>query len=138
MNKMALGRSRDGLADIETALRLSPRDFGVPDWQGFLCILHAHLAHWEEAIGWCDKAVVGGYRYWGMIGAQVAANAWAGHDKEAKEAIALLHKVDPNVTVQTFQVDADANENPTYKAEMARIIEGLRKAGLPEGEKKTN
>jgi hypothetical protein len=35
--------------------------------------------------------------------------------------------------VQTFQAVADANDNPTYKAEMARIIEGLRKAGMPEG-----
>ena len=42
------------------------------------------------------------------------------------------------VTVQTFQAVADANDNPTYKAEMARIIEGLRKAGMPEGEVKTN
>ena len=40
--------------------------------------------------------------------------------------------------MQTFQADSDANDNPTFRWEMARIIEGLRKAGLPEGEKKTN
>jgi hypothetical protein len=73
-----------------------------------------------------------------MIGALAAANAWTGHHKEAKEAIALLQKVDPNVTVQTFRADSDANDNPTFKAEMARIVEGLRKAGLPEGPEKTN
>jgi TolB-like protein/class 3 adenylate cyclase len=136
--KMLLGRSQDGVADVETALRLGPHDFGAPQWQGYLCMLHAHLSHWREAIEHCDKAVAGGDRYWGTIGHLAAANAWAGRDKEAKEAIALLHKVDPNVTVQTFQADADANDNPTFQAEMARIIEGLRKAGLPEGEKKTN
>jgi hypothetical protein len=103
-----------------------------------LCVLHAHLAHWEEAIGWCDKAVAGGNRYWGMIGDLAAANAWTGHDKEAKEAIALLQKVDPKATIQTFQAEADANDNPTYKTEIARIIEGLRKAGLPEGGKKAD
>ena len=103
-----------------------------------MCMIHAHLAHWQEAIEWCDKAVAGGNRWSWTIGALAAADAWTGQDKEAKEAIALLNKVDPNVTVQTFQADADANENPTYKAEVARIIEGLRKAGLPEGEKKTN
>jgi hypothetical protein len=103
-----------------------------------LCSLHANLAHWPEAIEWCDKAVAGGDRFWVTIAVLAAANAWASRDKEAKEAIALLHKVDPNVTVQTFQAFADANDNSTFKAEMARIIEGLRKAGLPEGEKKTN
>jgi hypothetical protein len=30
------------------------------------------------------------------------------------------------------------SDDPTYNARDARIIEGLRKAGLPEGEKKTN
>jgi tetratricopeptide (TPR) repeat protein len=130
--KMMLGRSQDAIADVETALRLSPHDFGVADWQAFLCTFHALLAHWEEAIESCDKAVAGGNRYWDMIGAQAAANAWTGRDKEAKEAIALLEKVKKNATVQTFQTFADADDNPTFKAEMARIIEGLRKAGLPE------
>jgi class 3 adenylate cyclase/TolB-like protein len=138
MFKMLLGRSQDGLADVETALHLSPHDFGVPDWQAYMCMIHAHLAHWQEAIEWCDKAVAGGNRYSWMIGALAAADAWTGHGKEAKEAIALLNKVDPTVTVQTFQADSDANDNPTFKAEMARIIEGLRKAGVPEGEKKTD
>jgi hypothetical protein len=32
----------------------------------------------------------------------------------------------------------DAHDDPTYKAEMARLFEGLRKAGLPEGEAKSN
>jgi hypothetical protein len=31
-----------------------------------------------------------------------AANASAGHDKEAKEAVAQLQKADPGFTVQTF------------------------------------
>jgi TolB-like protein len=138
MYKMNLGRSQDGLSDVETALRLSPHDFGASIWHGYLGMLHAHLAHWEDAIEWCDKAAAGGFRPWVMVGDLAAANAWVGHDKEAKEALALLHKVDPKVTVQTFQALADANDNPTYKAEMARIIEGLRKAGLPEGEAKMN
>jgi hypothetical protein len=32
----------------------------------------------------------------------------------------------------------DAHDDPTYVAEMARLMEGLRKAGLPEGEVKSN
>jgi len=32
----------------------------------------------------------------------------------------------------------DSHDDPTYKAEIARIMEGLRKAGMPEGEQKTN
>ena len=31
-----------------------------------------------------------------------AANAWAGHDKEAKETVAQLRKLYPDFTVQTW------------------------------------
>ena len=37
--KMELGRTDDGLADIETALRLSPRDPMVPYWRWWICQL---------------------------------------------------------------------------------------------------
>ena len=54
--KMYLGRSEDGFSGLETAFRLSPRDPHVPYWQYRVCPLHAHLAQWEQAIEWCNKA----------------------------------------------------------------------------------
>ncbi len=56
-----------------------------------------------------------------------AANAWTGHDKEAKEAVAQLQKVYPGFTVQTW-AGIDWTDGPTFKAQYARIVEGLRKA----------
>ncbi len=35
-------------------------------------------------------------------------------------------------------IAARVTYNPTFAQQIQRIIEGLRKAGLPEGEKKTN
>jgi hypothetical protein len=65
--------------------------------------------------------------------AQLAgAHAWAGHDKEAKEAVVRLHDVDPNFTVQTYLTNADYYDDPTYKAQAARLAEGMRKAGVLE------
>ena len=55
--KMFLGRSEDGFAGVETALRLSPRDPRVPYWQFYMCHLHTHLAQWEQAIEWCNKSI---------------------------------------------------------------------------------
>ena len=65
------------------------------------------------------------------------ANAWDGHDKEAKDAVAELRKVDPAFTVQTT-AGWHPSDDPTFKAQQARIREGLRKAGVPEGTAKTN
>jgi hypothetical protein len=96
-----------------------------------------NLAQWEQAIEWCNKARAGGYKGWYPLLELAAANAWAGHDKEAKEALAELQKVNPGLTVQKF-ADLHWSDDPTFNAQYARIIEGLRKARMPEGEAKTN
>ena len=61
----------------------------------------------------------------------------AGHDKEAKDAVAELRKVDPAFTVKTV-AGWHPSDDPTFKAQFARYLEGLRKAGVPEGTAKTN
>ncbi len=44
-----------------------------------------------------------------------------------------MQKVYPGFTVQTY-VGMHYSDDPTFNAQRARIVEGLRKAGLPEGE----
>ena len=135
--KMFLGRSEDGFSGVETAFRLSPRDPAIPTWQFFMCHLHTHLAQWEQAIEWCNKSIVGDPADFYPLVDLAAANAWAGHDKEAKEAATQLQKVYPGFTVQTW-AGIHWTDDPTFNAQYARIVEGLRKAGLPEGEAKSN
>jgi TolB-like protein/class 3 adenylate cyclase len=135
--KMFLGHAEDGFAGIETALRLSPRDPGVPFWQFFMCHNHTHLAQWKQAIEWCSRSTAGDPTNFFPLVDLAAANAWAGHDKEAREAAAQLQKVYPGFTVQTW-AGIHWSDDPTFNAQYQRIVEGLRKAGLPEGEKKTN
>ena len=72
---------------------------------------------------------------WYPLVGLAAANAWAGHDKEAREAAAQLQKAYPGFTVQTW-VGRHPSDDPTYNARNAPIVEGLRKAGLPEGHKR--
>ena len=48
-----------------------------------------------------------------------------------------MQKVYPGFTVQTW-AGMHMSDDPTFNAQNQRIIEGLRKAGLPEGEKKTD
>ena len=135
--KMHLGRSADGIADVETALRLDPHSSDAPFWQAHLCYLRAHLAQWEEAIEQCGKALAAKPDDSESFAALAAAYAWAGHDKEARETAAKLRALEPNL-MQTLQTRMDSHDDPTYKAEIARVMDGLRKAGYPEGEKGTN
>jgi hypothetical protein len=97
------------------------------------------LAQWEQAIEWCEKAYAGAPQNWYAVVDIAAANAWMGHDAEARAAVAELLKLRPGVTVQDY-VNASYgwSENSTFRRQIDRIVEGLRKAGLPEGEQKTN
>ncbi len=134
---MFIGDSEDGFSGVEMALRLSPHDPSVPTWQYFICHLHTHLAQWEPAIEWCRKAITGNPHLWFFYVDLAAANAWAGHEKEAREAAAELQKLYPGFTVQTW-AGIHWTDNATFNAQYARIVEGLRKAGVPEGAPKTN
>jgi class 3 adenylate cyclase/TolB-like protein len=133
--KMYLSRSGEGVADIETAFRLSPRDPMAPYWRWWMCRLHSHLAQWENAIEWCNMAVASGLRdirHREVIASLAVAHAWAGHDSEAKDALAQLFKVAPNFGARDYEMWSGNSSDPKFMAERARIIEGLLKAGLPE------
>jgi hypothetical protein len=102
-----------------------------------MCGLQKDLAHYEQAIPWCEKAAAGLPQVSHPLVFLAAANALAGHDKEAKDAAAQLLKVNPSFTVQTW-AGIHWSDDPTFNARYQRFIEGLRKAGLPEGVAKTN
>jgi hypothetical protein len=102
-----------------------------------MCSLHTHLAQWEQAIEWCEKAAASNPQYGAPLIYLAAANAWAGHIKEAREAATQLQKLSPGFTVQK-SAGSHWSDDPTFNAQQQRITEGLRKAGLPEGEAKSN
>jgi adenylate cyclase len=134
--KQYLGRSEEGIADVEKAFRLSPNDPEGPTWLVYLCSLHSKLEQWEQTIEWCqraEKAIPGpsGSKT-RAIAILAAAYAWVGQDKEARETIERLKLLDPNFTALTYQITIDVHPNPTYQAQTARALEGMRKAGLPE------
>ena len=134
--KLFLGRAAEGFSGLETALRLSPRDPARGNWEGSICHLHNHLAQWEQAIEWCRKSIVAqpADAIWAYLDIALAY-AWAGRNAEAKQAVAEILKINPAYTVQTWEV-LKFTANPTFNREYARLTEGLRKAGLPEGKER--
>jgi adenylate cyclase len=64
---------------------------------------------------------------------------WLGRETEAKAALAELLKLQPDFTVQGFMSLIPLfSDNPIFTQQLVRLAEGLRKAGLPEGQAKTN
>jgi len=130
---IAIGRAAETVAPVEKAIRLSPRDPDLFIWYYVLCHAYTHLARDAPAIEWCLKSTATGKSFWGAWTDLASAYAWRGQKAEAAAAVAELLKVRPGFTVQQLAQDgAEYSDNPTFRKEFERIIEGARKAGLPE------
>jgi hypothetical protein len=108
----------------------------VPEWQTRLCYAHDLLGQGEQAIDWCTKAAANNPSHGFALAPLAGAYAWTGHDKEAKDLVAQLKKVEPNFAVQLWQ--HRVSDDPTFNAQMDRAVEGLRKAGSPKEPLKMN
>jgi adenylate cyclase len=132
-NLNVIGRAADAVAPVEKAIRLSPRDPDLYVWYFVLCHVHTHLARDASAIDWCQKSLATGKVFWFAYVDLASAYAWRGQKTEAAAAVAELVKLRPGYTVQQLaQEGSGASDNPTFRKEFERILEGVRKAGLPE------
>jgi adenylate cyclase len=128
-----VGHAEEGFSDVETAMRLSPHDPDMPPWEYYLCHLHSHLAQWDQAIPHCQQSLAASPQNFYPYIDLVAANAWLGREAEAKAALADLLKLNPRFTNKAFvTLGTYFSDNPVFAQQIARIAEGLRKAGLPE------
>jgi adenylate cyclase len=126
-----VGKAAETIPNIESALRLSPRDPFRSVWEANICHAHSHMAEWEKAVEWCEKSIATNAGYWTSHVDLVAANGWLQRDVAAKAAIAELLKLRPGFTVQSWAT-INWSDDPTFQREYQRITEGLRMAGLPE------
>ena len=132
-NLNVIGRAADALAPVERAIRLSPRDPDLYVWYFVLCHANTHLARDAQAIEWCLKSLATGKTFYFAYVDLASAYAWRGQTAEAAAAVAELLKLRPGFTVQTLvQEGSGTSDNPAFRKEFQRIVEGARKAGLPE------
>jgi TolB-like protein/class 3 adenylate cyclase/Flp pilus assembly protein TadD len=130
---IAIGRAAETIAPVERAIRLSPRDPDLFIWYYVMCHAYTHLARDAQAIEWCLKSTATGKSFWGAWTDLAAAYAWRGQKAEAAAAVGELLKVRPGFNMEQLAQDgAGYSDNPTFSREFARIVEGARKAGLPE------
>jgi TolB-like protein/class 3 adenylate cyclase len=132
-NLNVIGRAAEALAPVERAIRLSPRDPELYVWYFVLCHANTHLARDAQAIEWCLKSLATGKTFWFAYVDLASAYAWRGQNAEAAAAVAELLRLRPGYTVQTLvQEGSGVSDYPAFRKEFQRIVEGARKAGLPE------
>jgi tetratricopeptide (TPR) repeat protein len=130
--KMALGRSEETEVHIERALRLSPQDPIAYIWAAFAGMAKLQLGRDEEAAAWLRRSIEFNRNYSTAHFFLAASLAQRRKLDEARTVAAVGLTLDPTFTIHRFRGTA-SSDNPVYLAGRERAIEGMRKAGVPEG-----
>jgi adenylate cyclase len=120
---LALGRYVQAISDVQQAMRLSPRDPRIGLWLVTLADAELGLGHFDAAIDEYHKAIDAGWRAYQAYSGLAAAYALDGKMEEAKSALAEARRLNPQLTLKWLQ---------THSLSIPPLLEGLRKAGLPE------
>ena len=133
MRKVYLGRAEETEAHVQEALRLSPRDTMAHYWLTFVGISKIYLGRYEEAVNWLRRSVQANRNNSMTHTTLAAALANDGRQEEARTAARELLALNPKFTIDGFgHFFAFFYDIPINNAGRERIVEGLRKAGLPE------
>jgi hypothetical protein len=102
-------------------------------WYFVLCHANTHLARDAAAIEWCHRSIATGKIYYFAYVDLASAYAWRGQTADAAAAVAELLKVRPGLTLQKLAEESTiGSSHPAFRREFQRILEGARRAGLPE------
>ena len=133
IGKIYVGRAEETEHHIGEALRLSPRDTLAYRWMTNVGLAKNHLGGYEQAIVWCRRAIEANRSFPYPNFFLAAALAQLGRLDEARSAIKAGLALNPTYTISRARaLWAAMGDDPTYLVGAGRILEGLRKAGVPE------
>jgi TolB-like protein len=123
-----LGESNLAINHFAQGMRLSPLDPHMIAMRGGTAFAHFIAGRYDEAASWAQKAMWEQTNYLTTLRIAAASYALAGQLAEAQKIMARLLELDP-----TFSF-AKVKEWVTFRRpqDLARLEDGLRKAGLPE------
>ena len=131
--KVLIGRAEETEAHIAEALRLSPRDTLIYIWMTYASMAKLHLGSFEQTVAWGLRAIEANRNYPRAYFELAAAFARLGRIDEAQSAVQAGLALNPAYTIFRARAVWKAwSDDPTYLAQLEPILEGLRKAGVPE------
>ena len=137
--KMYLGRPEESEGHFQEAIRLSPRDTAAHYWLTMAGGAKFCLGLYEEAVDRLRRSMEVNRDNLLTHLFLAAALAILGRLEEARAAARDALVLSPRLTIARAQaLFASFTDNPANAERRERFIEGLRKAGLPEGQAKTN
>ena len=115
---------------FETATRLSPLDPRAWHIAAGRALAHVIAGQYEQAAEWGERSLSILPRFGPAIRTTIVACVQMGRIAEARALLARMNEIQPGWTVNKFKAYMEKNFPPKV---LALYIDGLRKAGLPEG-----
>ena len=133
LGKIFIGRAEETTDHIGEALRLSPRDTSAYIWMTFAGLAKLHLGGYEQAVAWCRRAIEANRNYPEAYFNMAAALAHLGRLGEARSAVRAGLALNPSFAISRARAAYTAMfDDPTHLAQIERVLEGMRNAGVPE------
>ena len=133
LGKVFLGRAEETEAHVAEALRLSPRDTLAYVWMTNAGLAKLHLGGWEQAVAWFRRAIEANRNNPHPQFLLAAALVQLGRLDEARSAVQVGLMLNPTYAISRVRAAwTTRSDDPTYLAQLEPILDGLRKAGVPE------
>lgn len=126
---IASGKAEKAIPHIELALRLSPQDPLIGSFYGAISRAHLCLREYEKAVEWAKMGRLHQNIQWPIPSGLASALGHLGRLSEARAAVQEMEQRQPGITIAFVREHLPVTD-PDY---MQHILEGLRRAGLPEG-----
>jgi TolB-like protein/class 3 adenylate cyclase len=133
LGKILVGRAEETEAHVGEAARLSPRDTSAHAWKTFVGVAKLILGSYEQAAAWFRRATEANRNYPIAYFLLAAALAQLGRLDEAYSAVKTGFALNPAFGIPRVRALWTAmSDDPIYLAQLECILEGMRKAGVPE------
>jgi tetratricopeptide (TPR) repeat protein len=123
-----LGKTDTAIEHLARAMRINPLDPLIFSMQGPTALAHLLAGRYDAACYWSEKAVQEQPNFLAGLRMVAISYAFAERLEEAREAIARARQLDPELRISNLK----DRIGPFRPEDLAKYVEGLRKAGLPE------
>ncbi len=130
--KLYDGHPEETESHVREALRISPRDTDANVWVGFMALAKLYLGAYEDALNLYRRSIEMNPNYPNARFNVAATLVELGRLDEAKTEVKAALALNPNFTLRRYR-DGTQSDNPVFLKGRERIIEDMRKAGVPEG-----
>jgi tetratricopeptide (TPR) repeat protein len=114
------------------ALRVSPRDTEANVWVAYIGLAKLHLGAYEEALDFYRRAKELNPNYATGRFNMATVLVELGRLDDARAEVQAGLSLNPGFTIRRYRAGAQS-DNPVFLKRRERIIEAMRKAGVPEG-----